>query len=533
VRETLTPSEVEQWEILTAPFLDPHILGEIHQGVPRAQPSEVDLAMEDILHLQHAGLLQQCDPSFARGFCRSFAVLEAAKERRRWILHPANFNDVTGVDGQGYFPTVETVIARVRNYKYAVCFDFAWFFGQFPVAPEIGRYFTLSKNGLCWFPKTIPTGARQPPLFCQLLCRAITTKVLAMVAAAGISVTNTATDEFIDNIRFCSDDPVVLQSMVTAFYKVAAGLGATVNEKPQDVQPVQAYDFLGIAFDHETRTVNITGKTRDKLWSLASLLKHNRGALTWQELQKIFGVNIWAATVLASPKSPKHVYYIYKFMRRKAAAGTHEDSIVAVWPSIQEGWLRWMEDLAQSAGRSLLTPVSNNEMVIYTDASKSGWGAIAFEEACHHIVAAAWPRALRREPINFLELKAVRFALQLIDYANVTIRIVVDNTSAQAQLRKGRSPVYKYNDEVNEIAAILQRKSSVIASVEYIKSEHNPADYWSRLGLPIGPPLHIVKRQLVVDSDRRSAVENGRKGWIGEGDTGGGGGNFPTENDKL
>ena len=49
-------------------------------------------------------------------WCRSFAVVQVEKGRRRWILHPHLFNDVTNVDDNiGVpFPTSEQIAQKCR-----------------------------------------------------------------------------------------------------------------------------------------------------------------------------------------------------------------------------------------------------------------------------------------------------------------------------------------------------------------------------------------------------------------------------------
>jgi hypothetical protein len=82
----------------------------------------VDLSQEDIDKLVEAGYLQEIPWHVAKGWCRSFAVLESAKSRRRWILYPKAFNDVfINLDTRETlrFPTTTDVAHGVRKWRYA------------------------------------------------------------------------------------------------------------------------------------------------------------------------------------------------------------------------------------------------------------------------------------------------------------------------------------------------------------------------------------------------------------------------------
>jgi hypothetical protein len=145
--------------------------------------------------------------------------------------------------------------------------DFAWFFGQFPMPQEVASYFALKKRvANWWIPSTIPTGARQPPIFCQLLCRAISRETLCRAKRAGVDILlSVESDEFVDNIRFVGNTCAQLNRVKEYFFEVTRDLGATVNELPSEVSPREEYTFLGIEFSHGEKCVSLSEKTRDKL----------------------------------------------------------------------------------------------------------------------------------------------------------------------------------------------------------------------------------------------------------------------------
>jgi hypothetical protein len=488
VRQWLSVEEYAQWRELTVLYRDEDALAEMMKGQEPSQ-EDVELDLEDIELLAAAGKLQPCAAEEVKGTCRSFSVLEAAKHRRRWILHPATLNDRCMVSGEKMFPTVEKVINRARDFHYAVCFDFSWFFGQFGIEDNIGRFFALKKGSLYWIPTSIPTGARHPPLFCQLLCRAISRCVISICTIPGDA--EVESDEYVDNIRFCSNDVDLLQKITDCFFVITDKLGITVNESRKDIHPVAQYTFLGINFNHTDAQVAISDKTRNRLGELIPWLKEPSSPRTWRELQQIFGVTLWACTVLRKHMATTSIYYVFKFMRRKASLRTPDDAIVKIWPSIINGWVEWLEGLVGSPPRDLRRMKDPQPLWMFTDASLLGWGAVVFCNDHYHIVAGSWPQGLRGAHINLLELKAVRLAFETVDCArDHIVQLRLDNTSAKAQLEKGRSPRFRYNGEIHRLRHLMERKNLVFGSTEYIRSDRNPADIWSRCGRRVRIQIH-------------------------------------------
>ena len=94
-------------------------------------------------------------------------------------------------------------------------------------------------------------------------------------------------------------------------------------------------------------------------------------------------------------------------------------------------------------------------MVIYTDASLSGFGGVALSsDGMDWVIAGRWSRIQHGLHINLLELIAVRkilFNSARIFLQGAAIDIVLDNTTAMYQLIKGRSNLFKQNAQLHAI----------------------------------------------------------------------------------
>jgi hypothetical protein len=466
------------WRQLTAPFRCTQTVAQMMSNINDAVFEDVILDIADIEQLVAAGFLLEIEESEARGFCRSFTVVEKAKGRRRWILHPFWFNSISDVqDLEVPFPRPEDLAAKVTQWKYAVCMDFAWFFGSFPT--NTGEWFTLKKGNKYYKPTTVATGARQPPLFAQLLTLAIIASVRRECE------TNTAGDAFIDNVRLLANEKSVLEKMVHDFYAIVDDLGITVNESKAEViniitsddSKLTKYTFLGLEFDHIKKTVALAEKTKNKIKVQLENFKQQQ---EWKAWLSLFGLCIFGASTLGIDKSK--YYWVYKFIRKKTSTVATTEAQVTIWPSITQLWKEWLDEILTSPPRCL-EKKSSLVYTLVTDASLKGWGAILFGPSGEHIVAGPWTGRYKGLHINLLELTAVRFAVELLieNFIGSGLHVLIDNTTALAHITRGRSNRFRYNHQIHGINKCLARGRAWIQSVNYIKSAHNPADQWSRL----------------------------------------------------
>ena len=125
-------------------------------------------------------------------------------------------------------------------------------------------------------------------------------------------------------------------------------------------------------------------------------------------------------------------------------------------------------------------------MVLFTDASKDGWGAVAVHQGVPTVWADHWPEGYAEQvSINLLETEAVLEAVTRIGsilepgHPLTEVRIYIDNTSAMKWVLKGAAATKLANDLVSNINETAKSENLVL-SLTYIKSAENPADGPSR-----------------------------------------------------
>ena len=125
-----TPAEIHAWFDLTLVYRDKSACDSAFSNL-RRNSTPVFLSMQDILKLVDHNCLQEVFDFSTIGAtaCCSFAVLEAPKSRRRWILWPREYNDSIkdkdlSFDKTIIYPTAEDIINKTAKFKYAICVDF-------------------------------------------------------------------------------------------------------------------------------------------------------------------------------------------------------------------------------------------------------------------------------------------------------------------------------------------------------------------------------------------------------------------------
>jgi hypothetical protein len=190
---------------------------------------------------------------------------------------------------------------------------------------------------------------------------------------------------------------------------------------------------------------------------------------------------MYASSVLGVPLY--QYFYIFKFLKRRLASGLCKGP-ARPWQSTKATWLLWIQTLRFAPPRMLRPPciVSRKRTVLFSDASKSGWGGFFIDDAKSAIVADSWNESAHKKPIFILEAWAVRNVLWHFRtrIANTHVTVFVDNTTVLSACRKRRSTAFI----LNEICAWLEDfKADFNISVEllYVNSADNLADAPSRL----------------------------------------------------
>ena len=387
----------------------------------------------------------------------TFSVNEPLKNRRRWVVYPKEINEEFDCSFATELKSIEEVIAE-STFRHAVTLDVSSCFHHFLVSERVAPYFCFEYNQEYYQITTVPTGGRDPPAIAQLVTSAL------LLGTTSVSTTH------IDNIRLGCDVRDVLDNDTKVVLQNARSFGIAIEV----CSTADEYDFLGVTFSHavghgKNTAVQIASKTRKKVE--ASQLSDE---ITLRQVVGIFSRLVYCSAIL---KLPIHPYYlVYKFLRRRI--GRNLDELADVWSCVKPILARWRITVLQAPKRFVLNSTLHEAAtVLVTDASLSGWGAVAYCKSGVVTVAGPWNNAERALHINLLEFKALLNAItSMRAVLGDSLDILIDNTSVMHCIHRRRSNSFELNNMVGHLSSLIS-----VNSVNYIQSAENEADPFSRL----------------------------------------------------
>lgn len=438
-------------------------------------------------------------------YVKVFSIPETTKRRRRFIVEPEEINLAFPLDTHVHLKTPKEVIDQLLEpgATHAILFDYAAWFQQFRLPAPAQKHYAFRhrfKSGevKTFLIETLPMGQRQSVPLAQ-----VASEALARSSADVQPVI------FIDNTRFVGSAAACIEAG-TALKEKAEAVGATTNEDIADIAALvkTKYDFLGMKFDHENRTVGISDKTKEKLIEAA---KEVDSELSIERAMGVIALLLWARQV--NGEEMAQIYYIMKFLRKRSqAVGQGRASFkdpANIWPCIRESLKHELLRAAHFGMRSIRK--GGEDITLVTDACERGWAGCLFSgNQDPTVIAADWASAQAdnchaldlRAPqfsvaagafhpqlqghINEKEIRAVLYSLKQFDLRDVTMKLWIDNTTGMNVLKKGASRSYHLNEVCRLIHDELKARNIVLKEVRYVPSAQNIADGPSRAGFENG-----------------------------------------------
>lgn len=251
-------------------------------------------------------------------------------------------------------------------------------------------------------------------------------------------------------------------------------LGFVVNYEKSSIKPQQTCKFLGFIFNTVDMTLNLPSDKRNSILKLTKkFLK--LPVCSIREFSQLIGV------LVAACPAVKYGWLFTKTLERQKflALQKYESFDAKIKPSdIILPDLKWWEQNI-SLTSNALRPDENFALEIYTDASRTGWGAFCNGKRAN----GGWKDDELSFHINFLELLAVFMALKCfaLNASECSILLRVDNTTAISYInRMGGIQFPHLNDLAKSIWQWCEeRKIWLFAS--YINTKDNiEADEESR-----------------------------------------------------
>ena len=231
---------------------------------------------------------------------------------------------------------------------------------------------------------------------------------------------------YLDDTLVMAQTRESLKEHLSQMASVLQSLGFTLNQQKCVWEPTRRIEFLGCIVDSETQMISLPGDKLSKIWKECRSMS-SKDRVTGHQLTQIIG--LLSSAIPAILPAPLH-YRALQRLRYQAvqqSQGNYE-SAIHLSTEAQRDLHWWIHDVPHYNGRPIPAPTA--DLVITSDASKTGWGA-----TCQEIhTGGPWGAQERAEHINLLELKAAFLALQTFasHRSGLHILLLIDNITAIA-----------------------------------------------------------------------------------------------------
>ena len=362
-----------------------------------------------------------------------------------------------------------TVIKLMTRNCFMATLDLEDAYLTVPVRQNSRKYLRFVFQGNLYQFRALPFGLCISP---YIFTKIVKTIIAYLRSRGFLSVV------YLDDWWIVGETSSLCQKNVDQTINLLKQLGFLINYRKSNLIPSVTCKFLGLIFDSGNLTMEITpNKRADILQMIDTLLAKQCTSI--ENFASFIG-----KLIAACPAIPYGWLYVKRFERAKIAALNRNNNIyeseMGVPLDLKEDWDWWKRSIATA---KMPLEVPDFSAVIFTDASRIGWGASMGNDRKY----GHWTEDQKKFHINYLELLAIKLGLaELVDHlSNCRILIRVDNTTAMAYINKMGCVQYPL---LNSLAREIwqwaeERKIQLVAS--YIKSAENVvADYLSRITNP-------------------------------------------------
>ncbi|KZS08158.1 Uncharacterized protein APZ42_027944 [Daphnia magna] len=206
--------------------------------------------------------------------------------------------------------------------------------------------------------------------------------------------------------------------------------GFLINLEKSVGVPSQVMEYLGLIIDSRSLSLALR---REKIVEIRDLCLAmlRRESVSLREIAKILGNLVWA--VKAIPFAQAHYRGIQiQYIEGCKTFGNSLQSTVSLDSKSKQDLVWWATNGIRSNGKPM--SATEPDLIIYSDASLSGWGAVFNEVSTR----GPWTLSDRNRHINKLELLAALNGLKAFTsrLRNSTIRLMLDNFTAVHYINK-------------------------------------------------------------------------------------------------
>ena len=308
-------------------------------------------------------------------------------------------------------PTLQDLL---RQGDWLVKVDF-----MVPVHPDHHPYMRFVLEGVTYQFTCLPFGlACAPWVFTKLMKTVVT-----LLRSWGFRMII-----YINDILVMAESATLVRQHLEVLVHLLQCLSFLINFEKSVMSPTQELEFLGMVVNTNTLIVSLPADKIRQIRSEATRI-FNMASLSACLLSHFLG-KLNAATQAVAP-APLFFRYLQQDLQSALAHGNQDyETLLSLSCQAKEELVWWQENLSKWNGKPLRQ--KPGQMVIQSDASLSGWGAVC-RGTC---TGGAWSAQEQTMHINCLELLAATLAVKTFmkDVSETSVLLQLDNATAVAYI---------------------------------------------------------------------------------------------------
>ena len=312
----------------------------------------------------------------------------------------------------------------IKPNDYMVKVDLKDAYQCIPVHQADRKYMRLRWKGTLYQFTCLPFGLASAPRQFTRLMKPIVTELRKL----GIRLLI-----YLDDIILFNQDPTQLVTDMNSLTHLLRNLGLVLNTKKSVTTPTRQIEFLGMDIDSTRMEISLP---QVKLHSIRkqceSLLEAE--STTVHRMSQLIGT--LTSTLQAVQPAPLYYRALQMTKTKQLLLSKSYGAPLTLTDQCKLELQWWVQNLTTWNGRAIIS--SGPDMIIQTDASKTGWGAHREGRPLSEGVNGLWSVQEQVCQINWLELKAAEFAIKALakGMTDVHIHLKMDNIVALTYINK-------------------------------------------------------------------------------------------------
>lgn len=417
-----------------------------------------------IAKLEHIGAIAKSKEE-AGQFLSSYFLRPKADGSYRFILNLKSINEFI-VTEHFKLEDLRTVVNIIRPNDYLCSIDLKDAYLLIPIHKHYRKYLKfLFKNSLYEF-SSLPFGLSTAPFVFTKVLRPVVTYLRKLNIRCVI---------YLDDLLILGSSFEECQKNMRTAVDLFTFLGFIVNEGKSNLILQRKCKFLGMIINTQDWQIELPGEKRIKIKSLV-LSFMNKNKCKIRDLAQLVGFLVAACPAVEYSWMNYKELERVKYLALNFHDGNYEKTIKLPHSILED--LKWWYNHVMIYN----SPIRSFQYIreIFSDSSKSGWGAYCNLEMTHGF----WTEIEGQKHINYLELLAAFLGLKCFAAELHTCQVLlrIDNTTAIAYINKQGGIQFP---ELNAIAKDIWRwceMRKIWVFAEYISSKDNvEADAGSRI----------------------------------------------------